>query len=149
MVRAAATEMIEHWRRVGIVVQLNDDSLDSADNQWDLVYCTTKVIEPLTEIWPLLTMKADASVESLRPLPERVRRQLLELERTSDWPSATKRLHRIETELLLETRFIPLWEVDEFFVTRRHLIGLPPSLMHSFHDVERWKLQSWYPQDNP
>lgn len=149
VVREVATEMIEHWRRVGITVRLNDDSIESKDHEWDLIYCTTKITEPLTEIWPLLTMKSDASVESLKPLPERVRRQLLELERTSDWPSAIKGLHRIEAELLLETRYIPLWEADEYFVARRHLIGLPAAMTHSFHDVERWKLQSWYPTENP
>ncbi len=147
--RSAAGTMIEHWRRVGITVELNSDSFDSPDNEWDLVYCTRRIIEPVTELWPLLSMKPDASVESLKPMPERVRRQLLELERTTDWPTATKLLFRIETELLVEARFIPLWEVDEFFVTRRHLLGLPSPLMHSFHDAERWKLQSWYPQEAP
>ena len=147
--RALATTMIEHWRRVGITVKLNDDALDSPDNEWDLIYRTTKIIEPLTELWPMLALRPDAKVESLRPLPERVRRQLLDLERTNDWTSATKLLHRIETELLVEVRYIPLWEVDEFFVTRRHLIGLPARLMHPYHDVERWTLQSWYPQEVP
>ena len=128
-VRAAATAMIEHWRRVGITVRLNDDSLgNSSDNDgWDMVYRTTRIIsEPLTELWPLLSLQTDdAKVDALKPLPERVRRQLLDLERANDWPSATKLLHRIETELLVEARYIPLWEVDEFFVTRRNLVGLP------------------------
>jgi hypothetical protein len=78
-----------------------------------------------------------------------VRRQLLDLEQVNDWGSAISLLQRIETELLIETRYIPLWEIDEFFVTRRNLIGLPPRMMHAFHDVERWTLQSWYPQENP
>ena len=149
LVRAAATAMIEHWRRVGITVRLNDDAIDSTDSGWDLAYRTTRIVEPLTELWPLLSLREDARIDALKPLPERVRRQLLELERTNDWTAATKLLHRIETELLIETRYIPLWEVDEFFVTRRNLVGLPSNLMHAFHDVERWTLQSWYPQDAP
>jgi hypothetical protein len=94
-------------------------------------------------------MQTSTGVDSLRPLPERVRRQLLDLERANDWTSATKILQRIESELIVESRYIPLWEIDEFFVTRKHLIGLPPRMMHAFHDVERWTLQSWYPQENP
>ena len=123
--------------------------LDSPDDEWDMIYRTTRIVEPLTELWPTLAIEDDARLETLRPLPERVRRQLLDLERANDWTSATKLLHRIEAELLVEARYIPLWEVDEFFVTRRNLIGLPPRLMHAFQDVERWTLQSWYPQEVP
>ena len=148
-IRNIAVAMIEHWRRVGISVQLNEDVVDSPDGDWDLAYRMTRIIEPLTELWPLMTLNSDTRVETLKPLPDRVRRQLLDLERTNDWTSATKLLHRIESELLVETRYIPLWEVDEFFVTRRHLIGLPNRLMHPFQDVERWTLQSWYPQESP
>ena len=148
-IRKTATSIIDHWKRVGISVQLNDDSSDSSDADWDLAYRTTRIIEPVTDLWPLMTLNSDTRVETLTPLPDRVRRQLLDLERTNDWTSATKLLHRIESELLIETRYIPLWEVDEFFVTRRHLIGLPARLMHPFQDVERWTLQSWYPQESP
>jgi hypothetical protein len=144
--RAAAKSMIEHWRRVGIAVRLNDES---GDNEWDMVYCNTTIVEPFTELWPLLTLSAGAKIESLRPLPDRVRHQLVELERVNDWNTAMKSLRRIETELLIEVRYIPLWEVDDYFVTRRHLLGLPNRMMHPFQDVERWTLQSWYPQETP
>lgn len=148
-IRAAAAEMIESWRRIGISVRLVDDSPGSSDDDWDMLYRTTRIVEPLTDLWPTLAIEDDARIETLRPLPERIRRQLLELERATDWTTATKLLHRIESELLVEARYIPLWEVDEFFVTRRNLIGLPPRLMHTFQDVERWTLQSWYPQEAP
>ena len=148
-IRITAASMIEHWKRVGVTVQLIDDTGDSSDADWDMAYRMTRIIEPVTELWPLMTLNSDTRVATLTPLPDRVRRQLLDLERTNDWTSATKLLHRIESELLVETRYIPLWEVDEFFVTRRHLIGLPARLMHPFQDVERWTLQSWYPQENP
>ena len=141
--------MIEHWRRVGITVQLVDSGNSLRDDDWDVAYRSMRIIEPLTELWPLLTVQSGTGIETLRPLPDRVRRQLLELERVNDWTSAKNLLHRIESELLVETRFIPLWEIDDFFVTRRNLIGLPPRLMHAFHDVERWTLQSWYPQESP
>ena len=145
-IRAIATAMIEHWRRVGITVRLNDDA---GDERWDMVYRTTSIVEPMTELWPMLALNSDAKIESLKPLPDRVRRQLVELERMNDWNSATKLLRRIETELLIEVRYVPLWEVDDFLVTRRHLFGLPPRLMHPFQDVERWTLQSWYPPETP
>lgn len=148
-IRAAVAAMIEHWNRVGIVVRMLDESSESNGNNWDMVYRTATIVEPLTALWPLLAVKNEATIDSLRPLPERVRRQLVDLERANDWTSATKLLRRIETELMVEVRYVPLWEVDEYFVTRRHLLGLPPRLMHPYQDLERWTLQSWYPQETP
>lgn len=148
-VRELVTAMIEHWRRVGITVKMVDDQSGLSDSGWDMVYRTTSIVEPVTDLWPTLSLHAGARVESLRPLPERMRRQLLELERSNDWTSATTLLRRIESELLIEARYIPLWEIDDFFVTRRNLAGMPSRLMHAFHDVERWTLQPWYPQEAP
>ena len=102
-------------------MKLIDDTPDQTNSEWDMVYRTMRMIEPLTELWPTLAADENARIESIRPLPERVRRQLLELERLNDWTAATKLLYRIEAELLVEVRYIPLWEVDEFFVTRRNL----------------------------
>lgn len=145
--RQVCEAMIEHWRRIGISVRLTD-SPDSNSHDWDMAYRTDRIIEPLTELWPLLA-HAEATVEALKPMPDRVRRQLLDLERANDWSSATKILHRIDAEMLVEARYIPLWEVDEFFVARRQLLNLPQRLMTPFQDVERWTLQSWYPQETP
>jgi len=146
--RAACEAMIEHWRRVGISVRLTD-SPDASGLDWDIAYRTSRIVEPLMQLWPMLAVRSDASVEALRPMPDRVRRQLLELERANDWTSATKILHRIDAELLVEARYIPLWEVDEFFVARRHLLNLPQRLMSTFQDVERWTVQAWFPQETP
>ena len=151
-VRETARAMIENWRRVGLDVKLLDDAAPAAgeaDDGWDICYRTAKFVEPVADIWPLLTLQTDASIEALQPLPERTRRVLLELERTIDWTTATKLLHRLLADLLTEARYIPLWEVDEYIVVRRNLVGLPARPMQSYDDVERWTLQSWYPQETP
>ena len=122
---------------------------DKADEGWDICYRTARLTEPIADIWPLLTLQSEARVEALQPLPERTRRVLLELERTIDWTTATKLLHRLLADLLTEARYVPLWEVDEYLVVRRHLVGLPLRPMQAYDDVERWTLQSWYPQETP
>ena len=151
-VRETARVMIENWKRVGLVVTLLDDAATAAgeaDEDWDICYRTAKFVEPVADIWPLLTLQADASITALQPLPERTRRVLLELERTIDWTTATKLLHRLLADLLTEARYVPLWEVDEYLVVRRNLVGLPARPMQTYDDVERWTLQSWYPQETP
>jgi len=143
--REAALAMVEQWRRIGVEVRLSD--VAASNSEWDISYRTAKPIEPLMDAWPLLTMSADARIAALQGVPESTRRMLLELERSVDWTAATKLLHRLLSELLTDARYIPLWEVDEFLVTRRHVTGLPARLLHSYQDIERWTVQSWYPQD--
>ena len=150
--RSIVQAMIPHWKRVGLDVTLIDHSESSDDkslDEWDLCYRTASFVEPIVDLWPLLTLQAGTGVEALQGLPERTRHSLLELERTTDWPTAVKRMHKLMADLLTETRYIPLWEVDEFLVARRNLYGLPAKPMHAYDNVEQWALQSWYPQDTP
>ncbi len=143
--RAASSTMIDEWKRIGIDVEL----VDQASPDWDLCYRMIKSIEPLMDIWPLLTLQESARVEGLQSLPESTRRNLLELERIGDWTTATKLLHRLLANQQIEARYIPLWEVDEFLVARKNITGIPARPMHAYDDVERWTVQSWYPQDAP
>jgi hypothetical protein len=143
--RAASSVMIDEWKRIGIEVEL----VDQASPDWDLCYRMIKSIEPLMDIWPLLTLQESARVEGLQSLPESTRRNLLELERIGDWTTATKLLHRMLANQQIEARYIPLWEVDEFLVARKNVTGIPARPMHAYDDVERWTVQSWYPQDAP
>ncbi len=145
--RETAQAMIAEWKRVGIEVRLLDDT--DLDGDWDICYRTAKCVEPLTEIWPLLTMHPSARVDALQSLSEPTRRMLLELERTVDWTTATKLLHRLLADLLIEARYIPLWEVDEYLVARKHVTGIPTRLMQTYDDIERWTVQSWYPLEAP
>jgi hypothetical protein len=143
--RAVALAMIEEWRRVGIEAQLVEDG--AVD--WDVCYQTSKSIEPMMDIWPLLTLQRSARVDALQPLSEPTRRALLELERSNDWTGATKLLHRLAGDLLIEARYIPLWEVDEFLVARKNIGGIPARPIHAYDEVERWTVQSWYPTETP
>lgn len=144
-VKEVCVAMIEEWRRVSIEVEL----ADAASPHWDICYRTIKSIEPLMDLWPLLTLQDSARVEGLQFLPESTRRDLLELERIGDWTNATKLLHRLLANQLIEARYIPLWEVDEYLIARKNITGLASRPMHAYDDVERWTVQSWYPQDAP
>jgi hypothetical protein len=103
----------------------------------------------MMDIWPLLTLQPSARVDALQPLSEPTRRALLELERSNDWTGATKLLHRLAGDLLIEARYIPLWEVDEFLVARKNIGGIPARPIHAYDEVERWTVQSWYPTETP
>ncbi len=152
VLRETARAMIAEWKRVGITVTLVDEATPEGTGSredWDICYRTARFIEPISDIWPLLTLQTEARVAALQPLPERTRRVLLELERTIDWTTASTLLHRLLGDLLTEARYVPLWEVDEYLVTRKNLLGVPPRPIHTYDEIERWTLQSWYPQEVP
>ncbi|MFO1046268.1 MAG: ABC transporter substrate-binding protein [Planctomycetaceae bacterium] len=143
-IRGLSLAMIEDWRRIGITVKLLNEG-DQED--WDICYRTSRSVEPLTELWPLLTLQSSAHIDAIQALSEPTRRGLLELERSNDGTGAVKLLHRLLADLLIEARYIPLWELDEHLVARKHVSGLPDRPIHTYDDIERWNIQSWYPSE--
>ncbi|MFO0919224.1 MAG: ABC transporter substrate-binding protein [Planctomycetaceae bacterium] len=137
--------MIQEWKRIGIEVAV----AESADEPWDLAYRTMQFHEPLVELWPFLLVDPAATMAGLEAFPERLRRQLLEIERATDWATANGLLRRLQTDLLIDARWIPLWEVDEFLLVRKNITGLPERLVHPYQGIERWFVQSWFPSETP
>jgi hypothetical protein len=141
----AVEAMRVHWKRVGIDVS----PVESPNEEWDLAYRTERFREPLVDLWPFLANDSSASVASLTPFPERIRRQVMELEHATDWSAAMRVLHRLQADLVIDAWWIPLWEIDEFCLVRRNISGLPERLVGPYQEVERWIVQSWYPTEAP
>lgn len=144
-IRRTLDRMTAHWKRVGIEVV----PISSPTEEWDLAYRTVQLREPIVDLWPFLTIDPAVRVESLTPFPERLRRQLLELERATDFATAMQIIQRIQSSLLVDAWWFPLWEVDEFCLVRRNITGLPERPVIPYQDVEQWIVQPWYPQDQP
>lgn len=146
VIAAAAEELVKQWKRIGITVRIvgQDESLPE---NWDIVYRTVKMTEPVTDLWPFLTMKQDARVEDLEHLPDWLRQQLIELEQAVDFNSSVEMLQRLHFRLHQLVHLVPLWEIDDVIVIRNNIQGFPPNLIHCYQNVERWNVQPWYPTD--
>ena len=114
---------------------------------WDIVYRTVRMAEPVTELWPFLTMKQDARVEDLEHLPDWLRQQLIELEQAVDFNSSVAMLQRLHFRLHQLVHLIPLWEIDDVIIIRNNIQGFPSRLIHPYQNVEKWIVQPWYPTD--
>ncbi len=137
-------EFIKDWAKVGITVKLISDPKESAPEQWDIVYRTVRMVEPVTEMWPFLTISPDARVRELEHLPDWLRQSLIELEQSADLTTAISSLRRLHLRLHEFVQFVPLWELDDVLVIRRNIQGVPPGPLHPYHNVERWIVQPWY-----
>jgi tetratricopeptide (TPR) repeat protein len=146
VIAAAAEALVAQWDRIGIKVRIvgQDEALPK---NWDIVYRTVRMTEPVTELWPFLTMKQDARVEDLEHLPDWLRQQLIELEQAVDFSTSVEMLQRLHFRLNQLVHVIPLWEVDDVIVIRNNIQGFPLGMIHPYQNVERWIIQPWYPND--
>ncbi len=146
VVAAAAEALVSQWDRIGIKVRIVGQDETLPEN-WDIVYRTVRMTEPVTELWPFLTMKQDARVEDLEHLPDWLRQQLIELEQAVDFNSSVEMLHRLHFRLNQLVHLIPLWEIDDVIVIRNNIQGFPAGMIHPYQNVEQWIVQPWYPND--
>jgi len=145
-VRAAADRIVQQWARLGITVTLIDDA-DSTPQNWDIVYRTVRMSEPVADLWPFLTLRQDARVDDLEHLPDWLRQQLIELEQAVDFTTAVELLQGLHFRLHELVHVIPLWEVDDVMVIRNNIQGFPNGMLRPYQNVERWTIQPWYPTD--
>ncbi len=143
-----AEEFVKEWARVGIKVNLVSDPKAAPPEKWDIAYRTARMTEPLTELWPFLTMGRDARVNDLEHLPDWLRQQLIELEQAPDLNSAIEMLRRLHFRLNEFQLCVPLWEIDDVIVVRKNILGVPPGLLHPYHNLERWIVSPWFPTDS-
>lgn len=137
-------EFIKDWAKVGITVKLISDPKEPPPAQWDIVYRTVRMVEPVTEMWPFLTISPDARVRELEHLPDWLRQSLIELEQSADLTTAATSLRRLHLRLHEFVQYVPLWELDDVLVIRRNIQGVPPGPLHPYHNLERWIVQPWY-----
>jgi hypothetical protein len=151
-IAAAAQKMIDEWKRVGINVRRvngTGQQLDRDSKEWDIAYRTVTMPEPLTELWPFLTMRDSASIADLDHLPDWLRQELIRLDTANDWPSAIEQLKRLHRLLWAEVQLIPLWEVDEYSVYRKHIEGYRADGVHAYQNIDRWTIDAWIPLEAP
>ncbi|HID22138.1 MAG TPA: hypothetical protein EYP14_07020 [Planctomycetaceae bacterium] len=121
----------------------------SDEAPWDVAYRRLRMIEPLTELWPFLTLQPTAEVRSLMFLPVRLRQELIALDSVADWASAVTALRQLQEDLHSQVLFIPLWEVDDALVIRKNIQHAPVNPMHAYQHVERWQVEPWYSVAEP
>jgi len=151
--QAAAVEVIQDWTRIGLNVELitdaNQEPKVSRQDNWDIIYRKVQMVEPIIELWPLLTLEETAKLESLKYLPNWLRQELLELENVSNFSAATSRLFQLHKHLKGSVQLIPLWEVDNYTLLRKNIRGYPNRLMTPYQGIERWIIQPWFPNESP
>ncbi|MBI1311789.1 hypothetical protein GC176_10900 [bacterium] len=146
-VRQAAEEIAQQWQRFGLKVDVVSDNGAPTPKKWDIVYRTVSMAEPVTDLWPFLTMKPDARVADLEYLPDWLRQSMIELEQSVDFNGSVAKLKELHFRLRELALVIPLWEIDDVIVIRKNIQGFSQRPTQPYQNVERWTVQPFYPQD--
>ena len=150
-VLAAAKEMIKQWATIGVKVAIIEGDVAKDEHgrpkQWDFMYRTIRMSEPVSEMWPFMTIANRAEVAGLSFLPDWLRQDLVELDSIADWNSAVRLLNSLHGKLRSDVQVIPLWEVDDVMVIRKTIQGFPVRPMHPYHQIQRWMVTPWFPTE--
>jgi ABC-type transport system substrate-binding protein len=152
-VQAAVGRLVEQWSAAGIEVKPATATAaalaDGGADDWDILYRTESIAEPLVELWQFLSLTPSTETGALGHLPTWLRQELLDLDRVGDWESATRLLHRLHKQFWAEVHLIPLWEIDDVMVYRLHVRGVPRGPVGPYQKIEQWKIEPWYSRESP
>jgi ABC-type transport system substrate-binding protein len=138
---AAAERMMVYWQKIGFEIDLirgDQSGTPLSEKDWDLCYQRVRMEEPLLELWPLLANDNSFDMNRLGMFPDWMRQELINLDYASSFLDAQTRLATIHKHIAAEAFLIPLWEVDDFAVWRKSVIGTPDRPMSTYQNVERW-----------
>jgi tetratricopeptide (TPR) repeat protein len=127
--------------------QLTPQLKESTDPGWDVVYRHVRIYDPKSELWPMMTFSPTAALENLKVFPEWLRNELMEWDQASDWKTSAKVAQQIQEDLLGEAYFIPLFEIQDHFICRKQIRGIPPNLIHAYDRIEQWSLEPFLPEE--
>lgn len=143
-----AAEMAAVWRKVGLKIIIVKAG-DPRPENWDIIYRSVQMVEPLVEIWPFLTISDRARLDDLRKYPDWLKQELVQLDRTSDQSRAISAMQTLHRHLWSDTAVFPLWELQKFMVVRKNIQGYPRNLMHCYDQIDRWTIDAWYQTELP
>lgn len=147
----AALQLVKAWSQIGITVTLIPNTAAESDKKtkdWDIVYRTVLMTEPVVELWPFLTLGKGAQIESLEIFPDWLRLKLIELDEATDWETATALLKNLQLQLYSMAHIIPLWEIDQFHVFRNNIKGYADRPLNFYDNVEQWTIAPRLPNVN-
>jgi hypothetical protein len=154
LAQAAAERIVAGWKLFGIDVtiipppaRLVPDNPGSVE--WDLLYRTVQMVEPVIDLWPFLTLTGRAQVSDLDPFPDWLRQEIINLDLIGDWGQAVRATSRLHQHLWAEVLLIPLWEVDEYLVYRKNIRGVPVAPVSVYDQVDGWVVEAWFPGEEP
>ncbi|MCA9031045.1 MAG: hypothetical protein KDA66_09570, partial [Planctomycetaceae bacterium] len=139
----AATEMARVWGIIGVPVDIVVGT-EEGNGEWDIMFRSLQMTEPLVEIWPFLTVSERAQLSDLDDYPDWLKQEIVDLDRTSDQSRALERMQELHRHLWVDAALVPLWEIDQYRVCRKTISDSTAKPIHPYDGVDHWAQEPWY-----
>jgi len=136
--RVAVQAMIQQWAIVGIQAEmmiLPPDQTRAASAGCDLIYVTTTMWEPATDIERLLGGNGIAATDN--PF---IIQALEKLRSARNWREVRVAMQDIHQLVDYHLPVLPLWQVTDRFAASRYVEGLANKPVSLYQDVDSWRL---------
>ena len=130
--------MVQQWGIVGIEAEmlvLPADQSSMAEHDCDLVYLTTTMWEPATDIERLLGGNGVAARDN--PF---IIQALERLRASRNWREVRTAMQDLHQLVDYHLPVLPLWQVADRFAASRYVEGLTDKPISLYQDVDAWRL---------
>lgn len=154
--QAVVPKLVEALKLVGVTlvpVERRESELEAelrAGRKFDLAYRASRSDEPVLELGAYLCPGYDApsAVGTLASVASpRILQLLLELERSSEWPTARGIAIQIDRESRDELPVLPLWQLEDHYAWRTRLKGPTEATGKLYEGIESWEIEPWFAVD--
>jgi ABC-type transport system substrate-binding protein len=134
--RVAVQAMIEQWSLVGIEAELSiRDQQPVFEQPCDLLYVTTTMWEPATDIQRLLGEKGLAASDNAFIV------QALEILRVArNWREVRTALQDLHQLVDYHLPVLPLWQVADRYAVRNYVSGLEDRPLSLYQNIANWRV---------
>jgi ABC-type transport system substrate-binding protein len=136
--RVAVQAMIQQWKIVGIEAEMlvlpADETFAQAE-QCDLIYVTTTMWEPATDIERLLGGNGIAATDN--PF---IIQGLERLRAAKNWREVRLAMQDLHQLVDYHLPVLPLWQIADRFVASRYVEGLNDKPLSLYQEVDNWRV---------
>lgn len=140
----AAEQMLLRWQALGFDIEMipaDKEGEKLKDDEWDFMYRSVRMHEPLLDLWSLMLTDDDFDVTRLAAYPDWMRQELINLDYATSFIDAQKRLFIIHRHMAAQAFIVPLWELRDFVAFQRNVSGFEGQPLTVYQSIERWEVQ--------
>ncbi len=134
--RVAVQAMIQQWANVGIDAEMLVQSMEeSLAKKCDLIYVTTTMWEPATDIQRLLGGNGIAATDN--PF---IVQALETLRLARNWREVRNALQDLHQLIDYHLPVLPLWQIADRFAVRKYVAGLEDRPLSLYQNISAWRV---------
>lgn len=134
--RVAVQAMIQQWANVGIEAEMMVQSMEeSFVKKCDLIYVTTTMWEPATDIQRLLGGNGIAATDN--PF---IVQTLESLRLARNWREVRNALQDLHQLIDYHLPVLPLWQISDRFAVRKYVEGLEDRPLSLYQNISAWRV---------